>query len=83
MKFVHISDLHFNPTGDGRISRSIRDELLSYLQCQDIFANELLITGDYRHAKYQKNEQADIDAVVNFIKDIAKAVNITDVKHIQ
>lgn len=82
MKFVHISDLHFNPTGDGRISRSIRDELLSYLQCQDIFANELLITGDYRHAKYQKNEQADIDAVVNFIKDIAKAVNITDVKHI-
>lgn len=82
MKFVHISDLHFNPKGDGRTSRKIRDGLLSYLKDQSIFADELLITGDYRHARFQKCEQEDIDAVVNYIRDIAKAINITDVKHI-
>lgn len=82
MRFVHISDLHFNPKEDGRTSRNIRNDLLPYLQSQDISADELLITGDYRHAKFQKSEEKDIDAVVKYIKDIAKAVNITDVKHI-
>ena len=82
MKFVHISDLHFNPTGDGRISRNIRDELVPYLRRQKFYADELLITGDYRHARFQKKEQEDIDAVVKYIRDIAEAVNISDVRHI-
>lgn len=82
MKFIHISDLHLYPTGDGRTSRNIRNELVPYLRRQNIHADELLITGDYRHAKFQKSEQDDIDAVVKYIKDIAAAINVTDVKHI-
>ena len=82
MKFIHISDLHLYPTRDGRTSRNIRNELVPYLRRQNIHADELLITGDYRHAKFQKSEQDDIDAVVKYIKDIAAAINVTDVKHI-
>lgn len=83
MKFIHISDLHFNPNNDGRTSRNIRAELIPYLQELNITADELLITDDYRHAGLQrKRTQADIDDVVNYIKDIAKAVNITEVTRI-
>ena len=82
MRFVHISDLHFNPDEDGRTSREIREQLIPYLQGLSISADELLITGDLRHAKHQGKEQKDIDAVVEYIKEIAEAVNITDAEHI-
>ena len=79
MRFVHISDLHFNPKEDGRTSREIREQLIPYLQGLSISADELLITGDLRHAK---KEQSDIDAVVEYIKEIAAAVKITGAEHI-
>ena len=83
MKFIHISDLHFNPNMDGRATRYIRDGLIPYLHELSITADELLITGDFRHAKIQINQtQADVDNLVKYIKDIANAVSITDVKHI-
>ena len=83
MRFLHISDLHFNPKGDGRTSRNIRAELIPYLKGLHFTADELLITGDYRHARYQENPtKEDINAVVNYIKEIAGAVGITDVEHI-
>ena len=82
MKFIHLSDLHFNPRGDGRGSRSIRNGLIPYLQQLNISVDELLITGDYRHARFQGNDQAEIDAVVKYIRDIAEALGITDIKHI-
>lgn len=82
MKFIHISDLHFYLKGDGRSSRNIRKALIPYLQELNISADELIITGDYRHAKFQGKDQAEIDDVVKYIKDIAKAIYITDVKHI-
>ena len=56
MRFVHISDLHFNQLGDGRTSRRIREELITYLHDQKISASELIITGDFRHARYQVKE---------------------------
>ncbi|MGI6249542.1 MAG: metallophosphoesterase [Acutalibacteraceae bacterium] len=82
MRFIHISDLHFNPGKDGRTSRKIREDLVTYLQRLNISADELLITGDLRHAKYQRKEQCEVDAVVEYIKEIAKAIKITEVEHI-
>ena len=61
MKFIHLSDLHFNPTGDGRTSRKVREELISYLRDLQLDVDELLITGDYRHARFQGKEQNDIN----------------------
>ena len=82
MRFVHLSDLHFNPGVDGRATRNIREGLITYLLETNISVGELIITGDYRHAKDQGNSQADIDSVVKYIKEIAEALGITDVKHI-
>lgn len=83
MRFIHISDLHFNPISDGRTSRDIRNGLITYLKKESITADELLVTGDYRHAKFQVDPpQADIEAVVAFIKGIAAAVNIKSPDHI-
>lgn len=82
MKFIHLSDLHFNPTGDGRTSRKVREELITYLKDLNLYAEELLITGDYRHARFQGKEQKDIDEVVEYIRKIAEAVHIQSVEHI-
>ena len=82
MKFIHISDLHFNPNGDGRTSRKVREELISYLQELQLCVDELFITGDFRHAGFQGKEQKDIDEVVKYIWEIAEAVCIKSVEHI-
>lgn len=82
MRFVHISDLHFNQLGDGRTSRRIREELITYLHDQKISASELIITGDFRHARYQGKEHDEIISVINYIKKIAETIGITEVEHI-
>ena len=82
MKFIHISDLHFNPKNDGRTSRNIRESLIPYLKNLDLSVDELLITGDYRHAGHQGKDPSEIADVVKFIKEIADAIGITDVAHI-
>ncbi len=82
MKFLHISDLHYDPVHDGRMSRKLRQKLPKYLKEQNIVVDELLITGDYRYAATQKKVQAEIDEVVNYINEIAEAVGIKDISHI-
>ena len=82
MRFVHLSDLHFNYKGDGRESREIREELIEYLKESKIEADELLITGDFRHAKYQGTDLGEIKNVVEYIKLIAETIGINDVEHI-
>lgn len=82
MKFIHLSDLHFNPAGDGRTSRNAREKLISYFNGLQLHVNELFITGDFRHARFQGKEQKDIDEVVEYIWQIAKAVHINSAEHI-
>lgn len=82
MKFIHLSDLHFNPTGDGRTSRKVREELISYLRDLQLHVDELLITGDFRHARLQGKEQNEIDEVVKYIWKVAETVHIDSVEHI-
>lgn len=56
MEFIRLSDLHFNPDSDGRLSR------------KNFCVDELLITGDFRHVKYQNNvDQKSIDMVIAYI----------------
>ena len=84
MKFLQISDLHYCPEKDGRTSREIREELPVYIQKNNLQADELFVTGDYRHAKLQKDEPVEEVAqkVVALILQIAQAAGITDKKHI-
>ncbi|MBQ3334041.1 MAG: metallophosphoesterase [Eubacteriaceae bacterium] len=84
MRFLHMSDLHYNPSNDGRTTREIRKNLIEYLKelGDAAKADELIITGDYRNAAEQKEDEGEITEVVEFIKTIAKTVGITDVNHI-
>ena len=83
MRFIHISDIHLYPPNEGRHSRLIREQLISYIRSKDYTADELLITGDFRHAKYQKKvSQIEINEVVAYVKAIAEAAGITEVEHI-
>lgn len=82
MRFIHLSDLHFYPAGDGRYSRKMRKKLITYLKDKQLSANELLITGDFRHAEFQGKEKNDIDEVVKYIWEIADAVHIRSAEHI-
>lgn len=50
MKFLHLSDLHYSPETDERTSRKLRQTLPEKLKEFHLQADELLITGDYRHA---------------------------------
>ncbi|GHV09123.1 hypothetical protein FACS1894217_12710 [Clostridia bacterium] len=84
MKWLHISDLHYDPKRDGIVSRDLRGALPQYLKDKIGAVDELFITGDYRHASNQKDDDQDAIArdVVNFIWDIAHSVGINDVSHI-
>lgn len=82
MKFIHISDLHYNPEKDGRTSRDMRDSLIQYLKDQKITADELLITGDFRNAQDQGKDPKEIDKVVKYIKAVAESVGIQNEEHI-
>ncbi|GHV34479.1 hypothetical protein FACS18949_10610 [Clostridia bacterium] len=84
MKWLHISDLHYDPKRDGIVSRDLRGALPQYLKDKIGAVDELFITGDYRHASNQKDDDQDAIArdVVNFIWDIAHSVGINNVSHI-
>ncbi len=85
MKFLHVSDIHFNPAGDGRATRDLRSKFKKYTiekGLQDI--DEVFFTGDFRHAAKQagQNPLEVAQNAVNFLCDIAECVGVTDLKHI-
>lgn len=83
MKWIHISDIHFNPAEDGRSSKQLRKKLPQFIQELDICADEMFVTGDFRNAaKQQDNELEVASQSVSYIMDIAKSAGIHDSAHI-
>lgn len=83
MKFLHLTDLHYSPEQDGYSSRNLRKTLPKYIKDNKLKADELFLSGDYRHALLCKKESADIVKLsVEFIRTIAESAGIYDVKHI-
>lgn len=82
MRWLHLSDIHFNPRGvDGTETSLIRNGLLKYLNEQNIKVDEIFLTGDYRFAKICANldEIKTYELakdVANYIKEIAVTVGI-------
>lgn len=85
MKFLHISDIHFDPQNDGRATRDLRDKFKEYINEKDIHSvDEVFFTGDFRHAGrqiYQKEDEVAENAVV-FLKSIAECVGVTSERNI-
>lgn len=85
MKFLHISDIHFDPKNDGRATRDLRDKFKEYIYEKGIYhVDEVFFTGDFRHAGRQIYQKEDLVAenAVNFLKDIAECVGVMSDRHI-
>jgi UDP-2,3-diacylglucosamine pyrophosphatase LpxH len=84
MKWLHLSDIHYNPKMDGRSSEQLRENLLLYFNEENIKVDEIFITGDFRHAYFQKDEEISDVAkqAVDYIKKIANSVGITNMENI-
>lgn len=85
MKFLHISDIHFDPQNDGFATKNLRNNIENYFKEKNITdIDEIFFTGDFRHALRQMNCDADIVAknAVDFLISIADCVGINDLSHI-
>jgi len=85
MKFLHISDIHFNPKDDGLATRDLREKFSKYVQEKNITdIDEVFFTGDFRHALKQIDQPEDEVAqnAVDFLRYIASCVGVTDDQNI-
>ena len=85
MRWLHISDVHYNPDMDGSVSKQLREQLPNYLQ-QVVkqfgdHVDEVFVTGDFRHARFQEDSDAVADASVALVCKIAASVGV-DNQHI-
>lgn len=82
MKWLHLSDLHFEPLSAGLNTSMLRDSLPNYLKNSGIQADHLFFTGDFRHAARQDDSDATVQDAANFLLGIAESLGITDSRHI-
>jgi len=79
MRWLHLSDIHYNPEEDGRSTKQLRDKLPKYIRENNIIVDNVFITGDYRHAgKDSRNEEVIAKEAVIFIKKIAESAGVND-----
>jgi len=77
MKWLHISDIHYNPHSDGRCSSELREELPGYLKRLGVNVDEAFLTGDLRNAAVQDDTDEVAEEVAVFIRKIAESVGIS------
>ena len=78
MKWVHLSDIHFNNEVTGTDTLLMRDMLKNYLKKQIGDVDKLFITGDYRY----KGHPGTAEDVAEYIFQLAKSLGIHDAKEI-
>jgi len=82
MRWLHLSDIHFNPMGDGTTTAQLRKELPLYLSNNIGTVDEVFITGDYRFAKTQSDISTVAEKSSDFVRDLSTRVGVNDVSHI-
>ena len=86
MRWLHISDLHFDANYDpnkrganpGVTTKKLIEKLPEYLVENIKPVDHLFITGDFRHASYQPDDVETAATVVEYILEIASSVGIKD-----
>lgn len=85
MKYLHISDIHFNPSDDGRATRDLRLKFKDYMTEKGLNdRSDIFFTGDFRHARKQADQDPSEVArnAVNFLWDLAESAGVKDSRHI-
>jgi len=82
MKWLHISDLHYNPNKDNFDTGLLLLKLNEYLNDHKITVDEVFYTGDFRFAKDQETSLENAKLAVAKLVEIAKTAGVTDPKRI-
>lgn len=82
MKWLHISDLHFNPVKDGTDTNYLREKLKDYLIEKRVQVDKLFLTGDFRDASRQDDTDENAEKVVQYLREIAEIVGIVDLQNV-
>jgi len=78
VRWIHLSDLHFNPKQDGTDTNCLREKLKEFLIDKQIKADKLFLTGDFRDASRQDDSNDNAEKVVKYIREISEIVGIAD-----
>lgn len=76
MKWLHLSDIHFNPSKDGADSIYLRNRLFEFLRQKNISVDKMFITGDFRDASCQDGTDEAAKDISNYILELANIVGI-------
>ena len=82
MKWLHISDLHYNPRGQKFDTNQLLLKMNEYFDKHGIAVDEIFYTGDFRYAKTQEATLENARLAAGKLKDIASHVGVTDTSHI-
>lgn len=80
MKWLHLSDIHFDAVGSE--TTVLRDKLLSYLGKEIVNVDFIFLTGDYRVANLKGNEVETAKNVANFIRQIKDKVKVNEMDRV-
>lgn len=79
MKWLHVSDLHYNHNSSLMTQMGL-DKLLTFVEEQNITADHLFMTGDFRHAREQRAEgisdDDEAELAVDYILKIADSARL-------
>jgi hypothetical protein len=82
MKFLHLSDLHFDPINIGAATKQLYRKFEEYVSGKGIIVDEIFFTGDFRNANTQADPNTTAKCAVDFLRSISKYVGVSDDKHI-
>ncbi|MBP8784917.1 MAG: DUF2225 domain-containing protein [Synergistaceae bacterium] len=82
MKWLHLSDIHYNPDCAGYNTTELLGKLPDYLREKNIKADNLFVTGDFRKALPPSDDEETAQKAVDFILEIARCIGIDDVEYI-
>jgi predicted phosphodiesterase len=82
MKWLHLSDLHFNPVHDGTDTKYMREKLKDFLLKREVQVDKIFLTGDFRDASRQEDSDENAEKAVQYIHEISEIVGIVDYENI-
>lgn len=75
-KWIHLSDIHFQPITDSFNDARIRSTLPDFLKEKCEQCDSIIISGDFRYAP--QKEETNANQVIDYIRQIAELIKVDD-----
>jgi len=76
MRWLHISDLHYDPSNANSGTLMMSDALINCLQSRNISVDAIFVTGDFRFARTQDDTDDNAKLAADMLLQIAKTANV-------